>query len=198
MPGAVTAAPYRTEPQSPPRKFWTRTECAAIREAGLLAFEELELSEGDLISRMGKNWPHARGAAALLDWLNRALGIGSVASEAPIDVFPEDNPTNEPVPDLIVLARPTREFRNNPQPKDLLLVAEVSDSTLQFDLQTKCALYARAGVNEYWVLDVTGRRLFVHRDPREGRYQAVTVFGEHESVEPLAAPGRSLKVSELF
>ncbi len=74
--------------------------------------------------------------------------------EAPIDVSPNDNPTNEPVPDLIVLNHDSATIvSGNPQPSDLNLIVEISDSTL-FDLTTKAWLYARAGILEYWVLDV--------------------------------------------
>ena len=55
-------------------------------------------------------------------------------------------------------------------------MVEVADSTLAFDLNTKAALYARAGIPEYWVLDVKGQRLMVHRDPSGGRYQSVIAY----------------------
>jgi len=77
-------------------------------------------------------------------------------------------------------------------------VVEVSDSSLGFDLTTKAALYARAGIVEYWVLDVAGRRLIVHRDPRAGRYISVAAYGEEESVAPLAALESLLRVGDLF
>src|ERR1700678_623537 len=90
-----------------------------------------------------------------------------VQQGAPIDVSPEDNPSNEPEPDIIVLNRDFLNFRSaNPSPQDLHLVVEVADTTLNFDLTTKAALYARAGVADYWVLDVNGRRLIVHREPQ--------------------------------
>src|SRR5947209_7069527 len=96
-----------------------------------------------------------------------AFGERFVHPESPIDVAPEDNPTNEPEPDLIVLNRDLSNFSSaNPRPQDLHLVVEVSDTTLNFDLTIKTALYARAGIVEYWVLDVSGRRLIVHRDPQ--------------------------------
>ena len=62
--------------------------------------------------------------------------------EAPIDVAPEDHLANKPEPDLIVLSKPSREFKDNPQPSDLRLVVEIPDSTLSFDLTTKAGLYA--------------------------------------------------------
>jgi Uma2 family endonuclease len=90
-------------------------------------------------------------------------------------------------------------FRSaNPGPKDLHLVVEVSDTSLNFDLTTKAVLYARAGIPEYWVLDVSGRRLIVHRHPQSGKYTAVLVYNEQEAVAPLAAPHALFKAADAF
>jgi len=156
------------------------------------------LIEGELISKMGKKRPHANAIAAVHAWLLRVFGEQYVNQEAPIDVAPEDNPTNEPEPDLIVLAKLSREFKDNPQPADLRLVVEISDSTLCFDLATKARLYARARIVEYWVVDIPGRRIIVHRDPQEGQYRSVVAYSEQESVNPLASPDSELPVGSAF
>jgi Uma2 family endonuclease len=67
------------------------------------------------------------------------------------------------------------------------LLVEVADSSLRFDLTVKAALYARAEVCEYWVLDVSNRRLIAHRNPALGRYGTVVSYGETEAVLPLRA-----------
>src|SRR5205814_7316881 len=126
--------------------------------------------------------------ARMHGWLEDVFGRDFVNQEAPIDVAPEDNHTNEPEPDVIVLKRESSSFRSNPRPQDLHLVVEVADTTLYFDLKTKAAHYARAGIVEYWVLDVAGCRLIVHRDPQFGKYTTVMVYSENEAVAPLAAP----------
>ncbi len=113
--------------------------------------------------------------------------------------FRHNNPANEPEPDIIVLTRPSWEFLNaNPQPSDLHLLVEISDATLGFDLTTKAALYARARIAEYWVLDLAARRLAVHRDPRADRYAAIAAYSETESVAPLAAPHGAFRVADAF
>ena len=197
MPLVVTERPYRPVPTDPPRKRWTRPECATLEETGLWDRLRLELVEGELISKTGKNRPHVNALTVLYPWLIQICGAQFVNPEAPIDVAPEDNPTNEPEPDLIVLTRPSREFRDS-NPEDLRLVVEISDSTLGFDLTTKAALYARAGIVEYWVLDIHARRLVVHRDPRGGLYRLVTVFNARESVALLASPGHEFRIAEVF
>jgi Uma2 family endonuclease len=129
----------------------------------------------------------------------RGVGVNFVNPETSIDVSPEDNPRSEPEPDLIVLNRPSREIRNsNPGPADIRLIVEISDSTLGFDLTRKAALYARAGIPEYWVLDVASRRMIVHRDASAGRYSTVTAYDENESVSPLAAPQAAFRISAAF
>lgn len=199
MPTVLMESPPAPVTLDPPRKRWTRAECASLEAAGLLDVEHLELIEGDLISKMGKKRPHVDAFTWIHAWFLEVFGPRFVNVEAPIDVTPEDNPTNEPVPDLIVLNREFPKFSTaNPRAQDLHLVLEVADTTLVFDLTVKAALYARAGVIEYWVLDVTGRRLLVHRDPAFGKYGTILVYSEHESVAPLSAPQAEFRVSQAF
>ena len=197
MPTVVTETP-RPSPAEPPRKRWTRQECVALETSGIWAQQHLELIEGELISKMGKKRPHTNVLIVIQDWLVRTFGPQFVNPETPIDVAPEDNPTNEPEPDLIILTKPSREFKGNPQPADLRLVVEISDSTLGFDLTTKARLYARARIVEYWVVDIPGRRIIAHRDPLEGHYRSVVAYSEQESVKPLASPNGEFPVGSAF
>jgi Uma2 family endonuclease len=199
MPSALKDIQFSSTPPQPPRKRWTRIECAALENAALLNHERLELVEGELISKMGKKRPHVNSLTLMQAWLQAVFGSRFVNPEAPIDVSPEDNPTNEPEPDIIVLKEELACFRAaNPKPADLHLVVEIADTTLAFDLTVKAALYARAGISEYWVLDVTGRRLIVHREPQSGRYQFVVAYREDESISPLSYPAASLRVHDAF
>jgi len=198
MPASVTERLSPPAVQNPPRKRWNRAECERVEAAGI-DLQHVELIEGELIVKMSKNPPHVDAAALLLGWLIQVFGVRFVNHEAPIDVAPEDNPTNEPVPDMIVLKRNFTGFRSAaPQPKDLDLVVEISDSSLAFDLTVKATLYAHAGIAEYWVLDVPGRRLMVHRDPQSGGFGSVTAYSEQEGVAPLAAPNSIFEIRSVF
>ena len=191
--------PVETISIAPARKRWTRAQCEALDASGLLAGEHLELIDGELINKLGKNRPHVIAVALLFSWLREAFGAGFVHQEAPIDVAADDNTANEPEPDLIVLTRPMTEFlTKNPGPSDVRLVIEVSDSTLYLDLKTKAALYARAGIADFWVLDVNARRLIVHRNPTDGEYTAIHVYREQEPVSPLAAPQAEFRAQYAF
>ncbi len=199
MPTTVTERPYRPVPVEPLRKRWTRAECDAFQATGLWDQQHLELVDGELINKMGKNRPHVVTMNVVRNWLIAVFGGPFVDTEVSIDVAPEDNPTSEPQPDIIVYARPSQEFpKGNPKPADLRLLVEISDSTVGFDLKTKADLYARAGIVEYWVFDIPARRLIVHRDPQNGLYKSVNVYKSHETVAPLAAPENEFHVGDAF
>ncbi len=170
-----------------------------LETSAILEHQNLELIDGELIDKSGKTRPHVHKLMLLMGWLTQVFGVPFVNSEVPIDVAPEDNPTNEPQPDAIVLRPSFEDFETAvPQPADLLLVVEISDSSLAFDRTVKAALYARAGIVEYWIVDVAGRRLLVHRDPSQGRYATVQVYDKTESVSPLAKPEAKLALASLF
>ena len=135
----------------------------------------------------------------LRDWLIAHFGGECVHSESPIDVAPEDNPTSEPEPDLIVTYQSRRVTRGvNPKPEDLRLVVEVSDSTYDYDRKIKAALYARAGIREYWLVDiraVDAPRLIVHVEPKDGRYRDFA-FGHDEEIT--VTQGLTLRLKNLM
>ena len=188
MPTVLTDVPQVPIPPVPARKRRTREQCLSLEASGLFEREKLELVDGELISKMGKNRPPVKAFTWMHRWLVETPGWQFVNAAAPIDVSPADNVWSEPEPDLIVPKRDFATFDANPQPEDLDIVVEIGDSTLKFDLTVKAALYARAAISEYWVLDVESRRLIVHRSPVSGNYSSVAVYAENEFVAPLAAP----------
>lgn len=198
MPVPLLEIPSSPPPLIPERKRWTRAECTVLEASDLFHHERVELIEGELIRKMGKKRRHVSTLTLLRAWMTQVFTDEFVDTEAPIDVAAEDNPVNEPEPDLIVLDRPTSTFDQNPGPRNLRLVVEIADSSLAFDLSTKAILYARAAIVEYWVVDVAGRRLIVHRQPQAGRYQSVIAYGDSEIVAPLAASGRQFPVAAIF
>ncbi|MEO6759912.1 MAG: Uma2 family endonuclease [Saprospiraceae bacterium] len=183
---------------APPHKLWTRAECAALERAGVLDPDRYELIGGELVLRIGKYQPHMVVQALLYGWLHGLFGTLIALQHPTIDLHPDENATNEPQPDVVVLDRSIRTISGRPRPEHVLFVAEVSDTTLSFDMTVKAGLYARAGIPEYWVLDLNERRLIVHRRPESGRYLDVVGYLEDESVSTLAAPGAMVRVGDLF
>jgi Uma2 family endonuclease len=179
---------------------FTRELCDRMREAGLLEPGKYELIEGELITFMGMNRPHGFAVQALNVELSRTFGTDRMMIQMPIDLSPEDRATSEPQPDLAVLRRSFRELpMTTPGTADLLLVVEVSDTTLVFDRYTKGRLYARARIPEYWVLDLNARKLIVHREPSGDAYSSVAAYAADESVSPLgASPDAQISVAVLL
>jgi Uma2 family endonuclease len=183
----------------PNRKRWTRAELRQLIEEGHHEFERYELFDGELIDKMGKNWPHAAVVRRLTRLLESAFGGENVISEAPINLRPEDNPTYRPEPDVLVLSRSFESFMaTDPNPDDIVLAIEVADSSLRFDMTSKARAYARAGIREYWVADANSQRVFVHRQPVGLQYASVEAFGVDCTVSPVAAPQCVVQVAGIF
>jgi Uma2 family endonuclease len=107
-----------------------------------------------------------------------------------------------PEPDLLVVRGSVDDAPIAPSADDILLVVEVSDWTLAFDRSDKARLYARAGLGEYWIINLKSRQVEVHRLPAVAGpgYADVCVFTEGENVLPhLAPPGsRPIPVADLL
>jgi Uma2 family endonuclease len=196
MPAVVEVHSAQLPPEA--RRKLTRVDCQALETAGLLDWERFELIDGELIRKMPKSRLHANVLRLLCAWFRRVFGEGHVDQEVAIDLSQALNATNAPEPDAIVLRRPAGDFRTeNPGPTDLLLVAEVSATTQDYDLGAKAALYASAGIAEYWVLDLKELRIVVHRSPVGDRYNSIIAYAADEAVSPLAAPANSIRLQDL-
>jgi Uma2 family endonuclease len=177
--------------------LWTRDDCARLEELGFLNYR-YELV-GGVIVKMGQNTPHANVVRRVILWLIAVFGGEFFLSQTSINVLPEENPTNAPQPDAMALSRSADTITGNPLPEDILLLIEVADTTLRYDLTTKAGLYARADITEYWVVSLTERRLYVHREPRDGDYRSVSTFSEDEEAVCLARPDAPpIAVGELL
>jgi Uma2 family endonuclease len=183
----------------PPRKRFTRAEIEQMLEAGVFAGQRLELIDGDLIDKMGQKPPHAHAIQVLFALLANMFGGKRIRGQLPIEVSTVDQERSLPEPDLAVLREYKAEYRRrHPRGGELLLVVEVADATVQYDATIKRDLYARAQVPEYWVLDVTGRRLIVHRNPAQGKFGQVVILSESDAVCIESEPGASIPVAEML
>jgi Uma2 family endonuclease len=105
--------------------------------------------------------------------------------------------SSEPEPDLAVVTGTIRDFRDC-HPTTALLVVEVADSTLLHDRKRKIPLYARFGIPEAWLLNLTRKVLEVHRDPVDGVYQTRMILRAGNTVSPRACPETSIAVADLL
>jgi Uma2 family endonuclease len=167
--------------------------------AGLFAGQRFELIDGDLIDKMGQNPPHASAIRLLFEWLVRMLRAELILVQLPIEVGAADREASWPEPDVAVLAENKPDYRRrHPNGDELILVVEVADTTVLHDATTKRDLYAQAGVPEYWVLDIQGRKLIVHRALAQGRYERIQVLIERDTAALESHPDVSVQVSEIL
>ena len=192
----MTMFAEKTKLQFPEAVRWTRYDCDAFEKAGVLNYR-YELIEG-VIYKMSQNILHARFIIKVIMWLVGLFGEDFVFSQTTIDVSPEDNPTSIPMPDAGVLNTHSGLIWPFPKPSQILFCVELSDTTLDYDLYPKAGLYARAGIPEYWVIDIPGRKLYVHRNLSEGEYQAATIHDETEFVSLLSKPEAPVQVREFL
>jgi Uma2 family endonuclease len=106
---------------------------------------------------------------------------------------------SEPQPDISILKRRDDFYRHgHPRPEDVLLVIEMSESTLEYDRRVKVPLYARAGIPEVWIVNLIEERVETFTDPSGGAYQTTAAFSRDEEVQSHSLAALRLGVSEIF
>jgi len=183
----------RAAPGGPRPVRWTCAEFHRFGDLGVFEGRRAMLIDGVILEEGPMNPPHAITLELTAEAIRTAFGAGwRIRIQSPL-VLGQDL---DPEPDLAVIAGTARGSSGHPTAADL--VVEVADSSLAFDTNDKRLLYARAGIREYWVVDVNARRLLVHRDPRAGDYAPQQAFGPAESVTPLALPSATVRVADLL
>lgn len=180
----------------PPRKRFTRGEVEQMLDAGFFAGQRFELIDGDLIDKMGQTPPHSYAIRRLCVRLVEIFSVERIQCQQPAEAAPAERERSLPEPDVSVLEEMKDDYRRrHPRGDELLLAIEVADTTVRYDATTKRDLYARAGVPEYWVLDIPGRKLIVHRGLTQGQFEQIETLPESAVV---SAGGMQIPVSELL
>ncbi len=176
-------------------KLWTRDEYDRFVAAGAFhPMARLQLVQGEIVEMAPQSAEHGTAIGRLLKALERVFSEGHVVRpQLPLALSDE----SEPEPDLAVVEGSLEDVRHQ-HPTRAILVVEIADSTLSFDKERKRAMYAAAGVPEYWILNLVDGVLEVYRAPRESTYEATHRLGPDDRVSPLAAPGRQLRVVDLL
>lgn len=182
-----------------PRRF-TVDEYYKMAEAGILSEDDrVELIEGEILQMAPIGPLHAGRLDRLVDlFFDRFRGSTRIRIQNPVRL----SRRSEPEPDL-ALVRPESERgrsyeAEHPTAADVLLIVEVADTSLAYDLGPKARMYARHGVLELWVLDQRGDRLVVHRQPTPRGYATVRTLTRGQSIAPLAFPDIAFVVDELM
>jgi Uma2 family endonuclease len=106
---------------------------------------------------------------------------------------------SEPEPDFMLLKPSSNDYSSrHPQPEDVFLLIEVSDTTLDYDREEKLPAYGRAGIAEVWIVDLNNSTIEVYRDPHFTGYGSKTVLHPGDQAVPQAFPDVVVNVTELF
>jgi len=167
----MTIAPTRIAPDGNdldrlPTRFWTRAEYYAAAEAGIFRlFERLELLEGEIVSMSPKGVRHVNATGNTIEKLRRGYADVDCVIRKEDPVVLDD--ATEPEPDVVVARGKRADYADHhPRADEVLLIIEVADSTLLADRVQKGRIYARAGIPEYWLLNLLERRIEIFREPR--------------------------------
>jgi Uma2 family endonuclease len=181
----------------PIRRPFSVDEYDRMVEVGILGKEDhVELIEGEILEMSPIGSRHEacvdRAAALLLPPL---LGHSIVRVQGSIRL----GDYSRPQPDLILLQQRKDYYAaGGAVTRDAFLVIEVSESSIQYDRGPKLRVYARHGVHEVWIEDLTTDTLLVFRDPESGAYKIQLTLQKGDSVAPLAFPELVLSISSLL
>lgn len=181
----------------PHKHLITVDEYYRMAEVGLLAPDaRVELIEGEIIDMPPIGMDHA-GVVNLLNHLF-VLALDKRAVVQPQAGVRLDL-RSEPQPDLAILAPRDDFYRGkHPEPEDVLLLVEASDSTLRYDRDVKMPLYARHGIPELWIVDLQHNEVHFFRRPHAGQYLDHTVIREPCTARLAGLPGVVVDLSGLF
>jgi Uma2 family endonuclease len=140
---------------------WTIDQYHELVTTGILDDRRVELLEGDIVEMAPEGMPHAVYCGRTVKYLRSLLGERAEIRETHPITLPNNS---EPEPDVAIVRSPdTQYLTHHPYPEDIFWLIEYSDSTLAKDLNAKQRIYARAGILEYWVVNLQASELVVFR-----------------------------------
>jgi Uma2 family endonuclease len=177
------------------RRSFSVAELDAMFDAEILSRDEkVELIDGEIIEMNSQMMLHGvikfRLAMKLSAMLSPLLEV-----HLGLSVQLNDNTLVDPDVSITPKLKLERRYLRR---DELCMVAEVADTTLDYDLGEKARIYAKAGVAEYWVVDINGAQTWVHREPTETGYKAKTSAAFDKKLELLVVEGATIQISELL
>jgi Uma2 family endonuclease len=182
-------------PFEPRRRTWSVAEFERFITLGIFAPDErLELIHGEIVEKVTQNPPHATALFKTAQTLLALFGHSHlVRQQMPLSFGATRG--DRPEPDVAIVAGAPADYAVQ-HPRTALLVVEVSDTTLAYDRTVKAAVYAEAGIAEYWIVNLPDRLLEVHRQPARMTdepfghgYLSIMRYSEDASVTPLVSAG---------
>ena len=181
----------------PTRRLFTVDEYVAIYEKGIIPDDErTELIDGEIIEMAPMGMQHEANVDDGTRILVRAVGDRAIVRVQGSLTVDEGN---RPQPDLMLLKLRDGGYRDRPAgPTDVLLIIEVSDSTLANDRGAKLTRYAQADIPEVWIENIPDRVIEAYRNPVDGEYTESRTYRPGETISPTAFPDIELSVSQLI
>ena len=180
---------------------WQRAEYDRLVRLGVFQGEPLELIGGQLVVAEPQGSYHA-SAITRVDYALRAIVPPGwiVRLQAPVSLDEE----SEPEPDVAVVPGRPGDYRDS-HPAHPALLVEVAESSLELDRTRKGSLYARAGVADYWIVNLVEGVVEVYRDPAPDAsaafrywYRSITRLAPPASVVPLAFSGERIELADIL
>ena len=185
-----------TMPQTQPCPYrFSVEEFHKLGEAGIFRpRDRVELLDGEIILMSPIGIRHVQA----VNWINECL----VEQARRRYLVSPGNPVwldehSEPQPDMMLVPR-VRKMERHPRPEDVFLLVEVSDSSLAYDRERKLTAYTKAGVREYWIVNLQQDILEVFRQPADGKYQVVLTFTVGQTLSPLAFEDVTVTVADII
>ncbi len=186
----------KTQEEISRRRRFTVEEYHKMAESGILHEDDrVELIDGEIVQMNPIGSRHAMSVIRLTQLLVPLAGEEAfVSPQNPVRL----GEYGEPQPDL-ALIRARDYARSLPSPEDVLLLIEVSDTTLRYDREVKLPLYARSGIPEIWIVDLAGETIERHNEPSEaGGYRRTERSRRGEMLGSEALPGLTLPVDAVL
>ena len=183
------------------RRKFSKDEYYRMAEMGFFNGQRVELIDGEVILTSPQEASHATAVGLVADTLQSVFSEGFIVRvQQPLDL----GEVHEPEPDVAVVSGQRRDYATS-HPKTAVLVVEVALTSVDYDRNVKSSLYAKAGITEYWLLNLRERRLEVFREPVPMPeqifgfgYKSMRIYLPEETVSPLAKPDAKIKVADML
>jgi len=200
--------------EEPPKILWNKDEYYRLADLGFFNGKRVELIEGEIFVKY-EYTEFDEGEYEMSAMSSLHFSGVNVAAEVLREIFKKKHfvsvqcPINmgessEPEPDISIIEGKARDFKES-IPKTAALVIEISDTSLLYDRGKKASLYARAAIQDYWILNLKDKRLEIYRRPIKDEtafygfsYGEIQIYTEKDSVSPLAAPAAKIKIADLL
>lgn len=164
------------------RKLFTVEEYHKLAEVGILkSTDRVELINGEIITISPTKSNHAGIVDSLVEYLIIKLyKKATIKCQNPIVLSDK----SEPQPDIVIANYKVDSYRSaHPIPEEILMIIEVSDSTLVYDQSIKAKLYANANIPEYWIINLLDQQIEIHRQPKNGEYHFKQIISEEGTIQ---------------